>query len=275
MPFMTDFVPSKRFGQNFIVDERIIDRIVAGCCLVKDDVVLEIGAGQGALTRKVFPLVSRLYAVETDTRLFEGLKAELKAGNLSLYHADILNFSLDAIVSYDRIKVIGNLPYNISTPIFEKMLLERKRAAAFFFTVQHEFALRITASPGSKEYSALTCFVNFFAVPKILFRISSRAFRPMPKVESCFLRIDFRHELPVSLKDEAGFFKLVRLAFLQRRKTIANAIHSLGSREDIAVWLDQVGIDNKLRPEDVTPVEYARLSNVIIKVPVKENQGRR
>jgi 16S rRNA (adenine1518-N6/adenine1519-N6)-dimethyltransferase len=259
---MTAFAPSKRLGQNFLVDGRVLDRIVAACSFQKDDIVLEIGPGQGALTRCIAPLVRKLDIVERDPRLLASLQEEFGEGPVQVHGADILDFSLDAVGGNGSIKVVGNIPYYISTPIMERMLFFRRRISVLFMTVQLEFAQRMTAKPGSKDYSAMTCLLDFFTEPEILFRISSRAFRPMPAVESCLLRLNFRRQLPEVLLDEAFFIRLVRLAFSQRRKTILNVLSPLGPRQALERCLDQAGVNRKSRPEDIASAGYARMSNV-------------
>ena len=260
---MTAFLPSRRLGQNFLIDPRVLERIVEACCFRNDDHVLEIGPGQGVLTRAILPLVGHVTAVEADARLAESLQRECLDEKLTVYHADILAFDFSSETMRTTQKVVGNIPYNISTPIIEKMLEQRQWVKALFITVQYEFGMRLTAAPGSKEYSALTCLLNYFAEPKILFRISNRAFRPAPKVESCFMRMDFRQDTQPSVKDEDFLIRLVRTVFLQRRKTILNAAASLAPKETLKLSLAEAGINEKARPEDVTVEEYVKLTNIM------------
>ncbi len=261
---MTPFLPAKRLGQNFLVDENILNRIINACDLHDSDDVLEIGPGHGALTRALLPRVRKVIAVETDPKLSDELRQGLVPLGLRLHSADILSFDISSVIS-GPVKVIGNIPYNISTPIMEKMITDRRSIRSLYLTVQYEFGKRLTAATGSKDRSALTCLLDFFAIPKIQFRISNQAFRPIPKVESCFMRIDFRTSLLFPLKNEAFFIKVVKTAFLQRRKILLNALAPLASKEEVQRALVQAGIKEKTRPEDVKSQDYARISNILFK----------
>lgn len=259
---MKDHHPLRRLGQNFLVNDTIRDRIIEQCELNSNDAVLEIGPGQGALTRRILPLVKTLTAIEADPRLVDLLSRDLGPSGLALHLADILSFDL-ASIRLIPLKVIGNIPYNISSPIVEKMLYQRKLISTLFLTVQLEFAQRLVAQPGTKDYSALTCLLGFFAEPRILFRIPANAFRPIPKVTSCLLRIDIRPVPPLELADEELFINVVKTAFFQRRKTLLNALTPLASREVIKAILLKTGIKENTRPEGLTSLDYARISNVL------------
>ncbi len=259
---MNSFLPLKRFGQNFLIDKSILNRMADACSLKGDESVLEIGPGQGALTRVILPRVGSLTAVEADARLLERLRQEFQGTTLNLHHADILTFNIASLKESLPIKVVGNIPYNISTPIIEKFMAERAAVKTLFLTVQKEFAERLVALPGTRDYSALTCLINTFAVPQLLFNISSKAFCPMPKVQSCFMRIDFRAALEVPLKNESAFIRLVRQTFLHRRKTILNALLAFALKEKVRAVLSQAGVPENDRPEDLTIGQFAGISNL-------------
>ncbi len=254
------FFAKKRLGQNFLVDARIIDRIIDACELSCEEDILEIGPGQGALTRAALPKVRHVHAVEADARFAGRLQEEFAQQNLTVYRDDILKFDLDRLPP--GIKVIGNIPYNISTPIITRIIENRRRFTTFFITAQHEFGVRLVASPGSRDYSSLSCFVQMFARPRMLFKISPGAFRPMPKVTSCFMRVDLRKEPAEKVADEGLFTRIVRQAFQQRRKTLLNSLASLGAKNELAVMLAEAGIDGKMRAEDLSVADYARITNV-------------
>lgn len=259
---MNPFRPAKWLGQNFLQDKDILKRIIESCALEPTEDVVEIGPGHGALTREIVPRVRTVIAVEMDSRLAEELHQELVPKGLVLHHADILSLDLAALVS-QPVKVIGNIPYNISTPIVEKMVREKALVSSLYLTVQYEFAKRLIAPVGTRDRSALTCLLEFFADTRILFRISNRSFRPIPTVESCFLRIDFRRTPLVVLKDEAHFLMLVKSAFGQRRKMLTNALQSRFPRERLFAALDQAGVKRNARPEDLCSKDYAVLSNYL------------
>ncbi|MBF0388448.1 MAG: ribosomal RNA small subunit methyltransferase A [Candidatus Omnitrophica bacterium] len=260
---MNTFLPTKRLGQHFLIDASILSRIVDSCELCPNDEVLEIGPGQGALTRGLIPRVKKLIAVEADPVLADSLGRELSASGLLLHNTDFLKFDLHGLFARP-FKVIGNIPYNISTPIVEKMLADRSLVRSLYLTVQYEFARRLTAPVGTKDRSALTCLLEVFATSRILFRISNQAFRPIPKVESCFIHIDFQASPGFPVKDEAFFSKVVKTAFLQRRKTLVNALLPLGAKARLESALAFAGVDKKTRPEDVRSADYVRIANHLL-----------
>jgi 16S rRNA (adenine1518-N6/adenine1519-N6)-dimethyltransferase len=254
------FVPKKRLGQNFLVDRRAIDRIVNACEFLQDEVVLEIGPGQGALTRVFLPCVKGIVAVEADRVLAERLRTEFEGQALTVHHDDILKIDLSKIPG--PLKVIGNIPYNISTPIIARILENRFMFTSLFMTLQYEFGARLVAKPGTKDYSSLSCFVQMFAEPKLLFKIPPAAFRPMPKVMSCFMRLHVRREPAEKIADEGTFVTVVRQAFQQRRKNLLNSLSPLCPKNEVARILEEAKVDPQARAEDLTIAEYARISNV-------------
>jgi 16S rRNA (adenine1518-N6/adenine1519-N6)-dimethyltransferase len=250
----------KSLGQNFLVDQRAIGRIIDACGFSLDETVLEIGPGQGALTRQIMPRVKHVIAVETDRVLAARLTEEFAGQNLTVYHDDILKFDLSLLPG--PLKVVGNIPYNISTPIIARMIDERSYFTAIFMTLQHEFGVRLVARPGTRDYSSLSCFVQMFARPQLLFKIPPSAFRPMPKVMSCFMRMDLRAKPAERILDEALFTQVVRTAFQQRRKTVLNSLLVLcKSKDELAGIFGSSGVDAKARAGDLTIAEYARLAN--------------
>jgi 16S rRNA (adenine1518-N6/adenine1519-N6)-dimethyltransferase len=255
-----EFIPKKRLGQNFLVDKRAIDRIVGACDLLQDEVILEIGPGQGALTRVLLPFVKGIVAVEADRALVGRLRTEFEGRELIVHHADILK--VDLLTIPGPLKVVGNIPYNISTPIIARILENRKIFTSLFMTLQYEFGARLVAKPGTKDYSSLSCFVQMFAEPKLLFKIPPAAFRPMPKVTSCFMRLDIRREPAYQLEDEATFVTVVRQAFQQRRKNLLNSLSPLCPKNEVARILEKAKVDPQDRAEDLTIAQYARIANV-------------
>ncbi len=255
------FRPKKSLGQNFLVDMHVRDRIIDACELDKDDVVLEIGPGKGALTEQVALRVSKVIAIEKDEYLVEKLKDNILQDNVSIIAYDILKYPFNSLP--EGIKLIGNLPYNIATPIIEKVLAYRNKFVSLYVTVQLEYGRRLSASVGSKDYGALTCFVQYYADVKILFKIKNTAFRPVPKVYSCFVKLDLLKEPRVKVKDEGLLFRVIRQAFAQRRKSIYNSLSSVLGKSRGKDVLEQLGFSHRLRAEDLSILDYARIVNVL------------
>lgn len=254
------FIPKKRLGQNFLVDQRVISRLVAVCGLDPGETILEIGPGQGALTRLLAPCVRKVIAVEADRVLASRLEEEFTGRNVEVHREDILKFDLSRLGSAP-VKVVGNVPYNISTPIIAMVVEQRAAFSSLFMTVQYEFGARLVARPGTRDYSSLTCFVQMFTVPVMLFKISPAAFRPAPKVMSCFMRFDMRDKPAEDIVDEALFVRVVRQAFQQRRKNVLNSLAALCSKEKTHGILEQAGVRPESRAGDLTVGDYARIAN--------------
>jgi 16S rRNA (adenine1518-N6/adenine1519-N6)-dimethyltransferase len=277
------YCPKKHLGQNFLTDIRIQQKIVQSCDLKPEDVVVEIGPGEGVLTRAIAPQVKRLICVETDRDLIGPLQmsfpnvppldgippeAATSIGNpVEIVHADFLKWDFFSLChsreSGNPIKVIGNIPYYISTPIIEKLIEDRTRLSSAFLTVQLEFGQRLTAKPGGKDYGSLSCFAQYYADIKMLFKIKNTCFKPAPKVDSCFLRLTMR---PYSQKagDEGFLFKLIQTAFQQRRKNIVNSLKGLVGKEELEGALENLGINFNARPENLTLSNYIDLCNRLV-----------
>jgi len=253
--------PKKSLGQNFLTDKHIQQKIIQACELRSDDIVVEIGPGQGVLTRLIAPQVKRLICVETDRDLIGPLRSSLPS-SVEVVHADFLGWDMGHLPT--GVKVIGNIPYYISTSIIEKVIQERSKISTVFLTVQLEFGQRLTANSGGKEYGALTCFVQYYADLKMLFKIKSTCFKPVPKVDSCFLRLTMGGAGDGSASDEGFLFKLIQTAFQQRRKNIVNSLKGLVGREKLEETLESLGIDPNARPEDLTLSNYINLSDRLV-----------
>ena len=266
--FWQSHKPKKSLGQNFLIDKNIQRKIIRACDLNREDIVLEIGAGTGDLTVQLALSVKKVHALEIDQRLYPSLEQNLNACiNCQIIKADILKFDIKKFLQVNkigqRIKVIGNIPYYISSPIIEHLIGYRQAISTIFITVQKEFGRRVNAVPGSKEYGSFSCFVQYYARSKILFEIKKGSFKPSPKVDSCFLALEFRESPAVKVKDEEKFFKLIRTAFNQRRKTLRNSLDGFVAQEKIAQFLDYAGINRNVRPEDLTLEQFAGLANMV------------
>ncbi len=252
------FTPKKSLGQNFLVNPHFQEKMIAACELAPEDVVLEIGPGKGVLTRPIAQRVRKVLAVEKDDYLAARLEQDFAGTNVTIEHADILEYPFEQLSA--PMKVVGNLPYNIATPIIEKVLTFRHKFAAFYMTVQLEYGNRIVAKPGSKEYGSLSCFVQYYARARKVFKIPPSAFSPAPKVDSCFLSLRMRHEPADKAHDEEFLFKLIRACFSQRRKTIRNSLAAVYGKGETEKLLAELGIDPRLRAEDLSLEDYVRLA---------------
>lgn len=220
---------------------------------------MEIGPGKGALTRQLAPLVKRLIAVEIDPRLCDHLRQELKFNNLEIVCRDILQFDFKGIDS--KLKVIGNIPYYISTPIISYLLEHKPKIEVVYLSLQKELGMRAAALPGGKEYGAFSCFVQYHAAAEILFPIKRGCFLPKPKVDSVFVRLRIRPQPLVWVKDEQYFFKIIHAAFGQRRKTIGNSLSALVPKGDLITGLKALGIDPACRAENLSLSDFARIAD--------------
>ncbi|MGB2630099.1 MAG: 16S rRNA (adenine(1518)-N(6)/adenine(1519)-N(6))-dimethyltransferase RsmA [Candidatus Omnitrophota bacterium] len=261
------FHPTKRLGQNFLIDKNIRDNILNTVPFSADSVVVEIGAGFGVMTFEAAERCRRLYAVEKDEKIC-AIMAPLfsKKENLELVRGDILEFDLCSIASRDKgILVLGNIPYYITTPVIEKIITERKCIRGAYIVVQDELASRIVSPPGRKDYGALTCFVQFYAEVEKVFKIKKNSFYPRPNVDSCLLKLAMSPEPRVKVRDKELMFRIVRKAFQQRRKKILNSLSHGGFLDmDKGEWQDVLqdcGVDIYKRAEDISLLDYARISD--------------
>jgi len=260
--------PKKSLGQNFLIDKNIQKKIICACDLTKEDIVLEIGAGRGDLTAQLAQGAQKVYALEIDQRFYPFLQQKLSAyNNCQIIKSDILKFDINKFLQdyqiRQKIKVIGNIPYYISSPIIEHLIGYRQAISAAFITVQKEFGRRVRAVPGSKEFGSFSCFVQYYCRCKILFEIKKNSFKPAPNVDSCFLSLEFRDKPPVLVQDEGMFFKLIRTAFNQRRKTLKNSLEGLVTPDRLKNFLQHAGINKNVRPEDLSLEQFASLSNYL------------
>jgi 16S rRNA (adenine1518-N6/adenine1519-N6)-dimethyltransferase len=254
----------KKYGQHFL-EPAWADKLVAAIAIGATDRFLEIGPGPGALTLRLAPRVAHVTAVEVDADLVHALQFHLPK-NVELIQQDFLEFDVETLLGQGDLRVVGNLPYNVTTPILFKLLStyrDRGGLRDATLMVQREVADRIEARPSTKEYGTLSIFVQLRAKVRRVLTLPPGAFRPAPKVHSAVLQLEF-HEPAVTLKNEALFSALVRSIFTQRRKTLQNALgrfageHGVDPREAIA----EAGIDGMRRPETLQLAELARLADV-------------
>ena len=254
--------PKKYLSQNFLINPHFQKKIVEACALNPDDLILEIGPGMGALTSLISPCVKKVFAVEKDKHLAEKLEKEYAHSNVQIIQADICKYPLKLLPA--PLKVIGNLPYHISTPIVTKMIEARQQCRWLYMTVQLEYGKRLAAEPHNKDYGALSCFVQYYTNTKLLFKIPPTAFHPAPKVQSCFVECLMRDTPRVKTQDEELLFKIIRLSFQQRRKKILNSLASWKEKGELEKIFNQCGISENARAENLSLQQFAQLSNTIV-----------
>ena len=262
--------PKRSLSQNFLTNDRAAIRIVESLDLKKDDTVLEIGAGKGALTRHLLDKAKKVYAVEVDKRLCSFLQQRFgDKENLKTINKDILKINFrDLIGPGSSCKIVGNLPYQITSPVLSLLLENKEFIALCVLMVQKEVALRICAVPGNKDWSPLSIAVQLYSDVKILFHLKPNSFFPPPKVDSSVIKIVFLSKPRIHVTDVEFFFRVVRSAFGQRRKMVLNSLAAnldLPKRK-IEVILNKTGIDPQRRAETLSLNEFAKLSSAMCEI---------
>lgn len=254
---------NKRLGQNFLVDEAVVENIVRAADLKKEETVLEIGPGIGTLTQGLAETGASVVAVEVDRKLIDVLSQTLSGyENVQVIHGDIMKLDISREIAAKTYKVVANLPYYITTPIIMRLLEQRLPIDVLVTMVQKEVAQRMVASPGGKDYGALSVAVQWYTEPEIMFVVPPGAFIPAPSVESAVIRCTVRKTPPAEVQSEKTFFRVVRAAFSQRRKTMANCLKAAGIvPADVSKILEQVGIDGQRRGETLSIAEFAVIAN--------------
>ena len=265
------FKLSKSLGQNFLTDKNIIDRIVESAGIGPEDLVIEIGPGIGVITRKAAEYAKKVVAVEIDSNLIPILEETLgDCDNVEVVNRDILKTDVNEIIrncgeNFSGVKVIGNLPYYITTPIIMKLLEDGVNADSITIMMQKEVADRIKAAPGTKAYGALSVAVQYYCTVEAVVNVPKDVFVPQPKVDSTVLRLRIMEEKSVELADRDVFFSCVKAGFGQRRKTLLNSLMGVENitKEEVNQALAAAGIDPSRRAETLNLEEFARLSNEI------------
>lgn len=260
---------SKSLGQNFLIDGNIVRKICEEGEVSKEDDILEIGPGIGTLTEELSYKANKVVAVELDKSLFPILDETLAGcNNVEIVPGDILKIDLSKLFSEkfesENIKIVANLPYYITTPIIGRLLEEELDIDSILVMVQSEVAERMKASPGTKDYGSLSVFVQYYTDPEIVLSVPKTAFMPRPNVDSAVIKLKIRKE-KIELEDRETFFKVVKAAFSQRRKTILNSLSS-GLKTDkatIRAILEKVDIDPKLRAENLTIEDFSKISAIL------------
>lgn len=266
-----DFAFQKKFGQNFLIDGHVLDKIIAAAGVTKEDVVLEIGPGFGTMTQYLAEAAKEVIAVEIDKTLIPILQETLKDyDNVTLINEDILKVDIGALAEQKNggnpIKVVANLPYYITTPIIMGLFENHVPLENVTVMVQKEVAQRMQAGPGTKDYGALSLAVQFYAQPYIVANVPPNCFIPRPNVGSAVIRLTKWEKPPVQVKDEAFLFSLIRASFNQRRKTLQNSLVNGGigvTKEQVAAALEQMELPPAVRGEALTLSQFAGLSDLL------------
>lgn len=253
----------KKLGQNFLIDEDIVRRIVQAAELTPADKVLEVGPGIGTLTQGLAESGADVVAVELDKRLLPVLDVTLAGyDNVRIVNGDILKVDIMQELGAENFKVCANLPYYITTPIIFALLEKRLPMERLVAMVQKEVAERMAAKPGGRDYGALSVAIQYFTEPEIAFIVPPSSFIPAPAVDSAVIVCKRRQKPPVEVCDEALFFRVVRAAFSMRRKMLNNALKNMGiSSDQCAKWLELAGVDGRRRGETLTLEDFAALTN--------------
>lgn len=254
---------AKKLGQNFLIDGNVVDGIVAAAQINAGDTVLEVGPGIGTLTQGLAEAGAEVTAVELDRRLLDVLAKTLEGyDNVKVIHGDILKIDISREINKEKYKLVANLPYYITTPIIMKFLEERLPVELLVTMVQKEVAQRMVAKPGGKDYGALSVAVQYYTEPEIMFIVPPKAFIPAPAVESAVIRCTVRTIPPVQVACEKMFFRVVKAAFAQRRKTLANGLKANGlDKAAVEKVLAQAGVDGTRRGEQLSLDEFAAIAN--------------
>ena len=265
-----NFAFQKRFGQNFLIDAHVINKIVAAADITKDDIVLEIGPGIGTMTQYLAEAAGHVYAVEIDKNLLPVLDETLSEyDNVTVVNNDILKVDIRELVSDREVKVVANLPYYITTPIIMGLFENHIPASSITVMAHKEVAMRMQAGPGSKDYGALSLAVQYYAKPYIVANVPPNCFMPRPNVGSAVIRLTKHEKPPVEVEDEALMFRLIRASFNQRRKTLQNGIHNAAnlsfSKEQVVDALNALGLPESVRGEALTLEQFAALANELKK----------
>ena len=262
---------NKKLGQNFLIDENVIDTIVNTSEISSDDLVIEIGPGLGTLTQKLLQKAGKVIAIELDERMISILKDRFFIyHNFEIINEDVLKVDLNKLIKENkeqlglkRTKIVANLPSYITNPIIMQLLEEKLNIESITVMIQKEVADRLTAIPGGKNSGAITYTVYYYATSEEVLTVPNNSFIPEPEVESEVIKLNLRKEPVIKVKDEKKFFSLIKSAFMQRRKTLLNAIGNSGlntTKEQMEQILKELDIDTKVRGEALTIDQFAKIS---------------
>lgn len=266
------FVFQKKFGQNFLIDPHVLDKIINAAEITKEDCVIEIGPGIGSVTQALIDNAGKVISIEIDDQLIPILTEQFGGcENFRLIHKDVLKVDFHKLIAEEspnrRIKVVANLPYYITTPIIMMLLEHNLPIESITVMVQKEVADRMASGPGSKQYGAITVAMKYYCDTYLVANVPQNCFMPRPNVDSAVIKLTLHQESIVDINDEEQLLKIIKAAFSQRRKTLLNTLASNGnlglSKEEIKNILDESGIGASTRGETLSLDDYAMLSNYI------------
>lgn len=261
---------NKSLGQNFLIDDEIVDTIVRSADITQQDLIIEIGPGLGTLTSRLLDNAGKVIAIELDDRMIRILKERFSLySNFELINDDVLKVNLHELISKNkekckRVKIVANLPYYITTPIIMKLLEEKLEIESITVMVQKEVADRITAVPGEKDSGAITYSVYYYAKAEQICFVSRESFIPVPEVHSEVIALNIRKNPPVEIKNEELFFKVIKSSFMQRRKTLLNGLLNGGiikNKEEGKQLLEKLRLPENIRGENLSIEQFARIAN--------------
>lgn len=265
-----NIIANKNYGQNFLIDENTITQIVEKADVNKNDLVIEIGPGLGSLTKCLLESAGKVICIELDTKVLKILNDRFSLfNNFELINNDVLKVNLKELIeknsNFSNVKVVANLPYYITTPIIMKLLEDHLNLTSITVMVQKEVALRLTETPGGKETGAITYSINYYTNPSLVLDVSKECFIPSPKVDSAVIKLDVLTEPKVKVSDEQLFFKIIKSAFLQKRKTLINSLSNsnIADKSFLEKMLKNLNIDLQIRAEKLTLEDFARITEYI------------
>ena len=264
---------NKNLGQNFLVNDDAVTGIVDAANVSKDDLIIEIGPGLGTLTKELLDRAGKVICIELDKRMIEILNDRFSMyDNFKVLNDDVLKVDLKTLIANEKIKntkIVANLPYYITTPIIMKLLEERLDIETITVMIQKEVADRLVTKPGTGDTGAITYTIHYYTEPKRVIEVPNTAFIPVPKVNSTVINLNILKKPRVTVKDEAKLFEVIKTAFMQKRKTLVNALANsskFGTKEQIEKILQTLEIDNKIRPEKLTLEEFTQIAEAINKI---------
>ena len=261
---------NKNLGQNFLIDDDTVSGIVDAANVSKDDLIIEIGPGLGTLTKELLDRAGKVICIELDKRMIEILNDRFSMyDNFKVLNDDVLKVNLKELIEKEKVKttkIVANLPYYITTPIIMKLLEERLDIETITVMIQKEVADRLVTKPGTGDTGAITYAIHYYTNPKRVLEVPNTAFIPEPKVNSTVINLEVLKEPKVAVKDEKKLFEVIKTAFMQKRKTLLNALansNKYGSKEQICKTLELLSIDNRVRSEKLTLEEFAKIADEI------------
>ena len=264
---------NKSLGQNFLIDDEAVSTIVDTAKVTKDDLIIEIGPGLGTLTSKLLEKAGKVIAIELDKKMVLVLEDRFSLyDNFECINEDVLKVDLESLISEEKskglktAKIVANLPYYITTPIIMKLLEEKLDIETITVMIQKEVADRLVAEPGKANTGAITYAINYYTNPKVVLQVPNTAFIPAPDVNSTVIQLEVLQKPKIDVIDEEMFFKVIKYAFMQRRKTLLNSLTNskiLGEKEYIEKMLSELGIEKTIRAENLSLEEFAKIANWI------------